>query len=180
MEPKTMTTTEPRPVRPRVSEVPVPADARRLSTLRRIDYADAFTVTASGAGSAEQWVHAVLQEAPRRIRRRLVIGWSALGLRLAPPWSANRVPGFVLLAADSWFGFRGELLFRSEADHLLFATFVQQTNPAGRALWAMITPRHRRVVGSLLTRAARRAGELPGPSSAVGGYDRGSGGAAGA
>jgi hypothetical protein len=63
---------------------------------------------------------------------------------------------FVLLAADSWLGLRGQLLFRGEPDGLLFATFVQQTNPLARALWAAITPRHQHVVRSLLTHAARR------------------------
>jgi hypothetical protein len=107
----------------------------------------------------------VVQDAPPRVRRRLWLGWTALGLKLGSPWSSNRVLGwnvkhsdqdFVLLAADSWLGFRGQLLFRSEPHGLLFATFVQQTNPAARGLWAAITPRHEHVVRSLLAHAAGR------------------------
>ena len=99
------------------------------------------------------------------MRGKLWLGWTALGLRLGPPWSSDRVvgwkiehsdPGFILLAADSWLGLRGQLLFRSEPDGLLFATFLQQTNPVARALWAAITPRHQQVVRSLLTHAAIR------------------------
>lgn len=176
-----------RPAAPSVAEIPPPADARSLSTLPRIDYVDAFIVTGAGERSPEHWVSAVLREAPPRVRRRLVLGWVALGLKLGPPWSADRVlgwsvqrsePGFVLLAADSWLGFRGELLFRREPNGLLFSTFVQQTNPAARALWAAIAPRHRRVVRSLLSRAGRRKPGPPGSGAAVDGYDRASGGAA--
>jgi hypothetical protein len=149
-----------------VNQVPLPEDARELSTLPRIDYADAFAVTANVQYTAEQWVRAVLQAAPPRVRRRLWLGWAALGLRLGPPWSQSRVlgwrvahsdPAFVLLTADSWLGLRGQLLFRTQPQGLLFATFVHHTNPAVRVLWRAITPRHQHVVGSLLTHAARRA-----------------------
>ena len=104
-----------RPAAPSVAEISLPADARSLSTLPRIDYVDAFIVTGAGERSPEHWVSAVLREAPPRVRRRLVLGWVALGLKLGPPWSADGVlgwsvqrsePGFVLLAADSWLGFR--------------------------------------------------------------------------
>ena len=148
-----------------VSQVATPQDARALSTLPRIDYEDAFAVDTDVRRTPEEWVGAVLQDAPSRVRRRLWLGWTALGLKLGPPWSAERVLGwnvdhsdeeFVLLAADSWLGFRGQLLFRSEPRGLLFATFVQQTNPAVRALWGAITPRHVHVVRSLLTHAAGR------------------------
>lgn len=159
-------TPQTRPATPRVTEISVPPDARELSTLPRIDYEDAFAVTAPDRRSPGQWISAVLRDAPPHVRRRLVLGWTALGLRLGPPWSSNRVlgwkvqhsdPQFVLLAADSWLGLRGQLLFRSEPDGLLFATFIQLKGPVARALWAAITPHHRHVVGALLTHSARRA-----------------------
>lgn len=149
-----------------VAQISLPEDARPLSTLSRIDYEDAFAVTADVQRTPVQWVRAVIQDAPPRVRRRLWLGWTSLGLKLGPPWSRGRVlgwkvehsdPAYVLLAADSWLGLRGRLLFRSEPDGLLFATFVQQTNPAARALWAAITPRHQQIVSSLLTHAAGRA-----------------------
>jgi hypothetical protein len=148
-----------------VSAVALPADARRLTTLSRIDYEDAFLVDAGVQRSAEEWVQAMLSDAPLMVRSRLVAGWLALGLNLRGPWSAHRVLGwhvqhsdsdFVLLAADSWLGLRGQLLFRSEPRGLLFATFVQQNNPLVRSLWARITHRHQQVVQSLLIHAARR------------------------
>jgi hypothetical protein len=145
---------------PTVRLVSLPADAGALSTLPRIDYADAFCVAADVPRTAEHWL---LQDAPPHVRRRLLVGWTAIGLKLAP-WSSNRVlarkvrhsePDFVLLSADSWLGLRGELLFRSTTGWLLFATFVEQTNPITRALWAAITPGHQDTVRSVLTHAAR-------------------------
>jgi len=146
-----------------VNQIPLPQGARGLSTLPRIDYEDAFAVRAAAERSATQWVGPVIQDAPPNVRRRLWLGWIALGLKLGPPWSRDRVlgwkvkhsdPAFVLLAADSWLGLRAELLFRSEPDGLLFATLIQLTNPAARALWAAITPHHVHVVRSLLKHAA--------------------------
>jgi len=159
-------TRERRPTSVTVRQIALPPDAGALSTLSRIDYEDAFAVTAEVQHTAEEWVRAVLYDAPPRVRRRLRLGWTALGLNLGPPWSSDRVlgwkvkhsdPDFVLLAADSWLGFRGELLFGREPDGLLFATLVEQTNPAVRVLWAAITPRHQHVVRSLLSHAAGRA-----------------------
>ncbi len=165
-------TRQPRPTTRTVTQIALPQDARALSTLTRIDYEDAFAVTAGVPQSATQWVRAVVQDAPMSVRRGLWLGWIALGLKLGPPWSSRRVlgwkvkysdPAVVLLAADSWLGLRAELLFRSEPDGLLFATLIQQTNPAARVLWAAITARHQRVVRSLLTHAADRTWTGAGP-----------------
>ena len=158
-----ITTNEPRQATRTVNQIPLPEDAWALSTLPRIDYEDAFAVTDDVERSAAEWVRAVIEDAPLPVRRGLWLGWIALGLSIGLPWSSDRVlgwkvkhrdPGVVLLAADSWLGFRGELLFRSEPDGLLFATLIQQTNPAGRAVWTAITARHHRVVRSLLRRAS--------------------------
>jgi hypothetical protein len=149
-----------------VSAIAVPVDARALTTLSRIDYQDAFRLDAGVERPAEEWVRATLNDPPLIVRARLVAGWLALGLNLQGPWSAHRVlgwrvqhrdPNVVLLAADSWLGLRGQLLFRSEPGGLLFATFIQHDNPLVRSLWNAITPHHQHVVHSLLLHAARRA-----------------------
>src|ERR1700759_2002715 len=159
-------TRQPRDATPTVSQIALPDDARELSTLSRIDYSDAFAVTADVPRTSEEWVRAVLLDAPARVRRRLWWGGGGLGLKLGRAGSPRRIlgwnlahsdPAFVLLVADSCLGLRGQLLFRSDPHGLLFATFVQQTNPAARVLWAAITPRHRDVVRSLLTHAADRS-----------------------
>ncbi len=150
----------------RVRQVVLPADARALSTLARIDYEDAFIVEAGGERTAEQWTRTVFNDAPLAVRARLVSGWMGLGLKLGAPGSADRVlgwrvqqssPSVVLLAAESLLGLHAELLFRSEPGGLLFATIVQQDNLAARAVWVRITSTHQQVVRSLLDHAARRA-----------------------
>jgi hypothetical protein len=166
MEELMTATRQPHATKPTLTQISLPQDARVLCTLSRIDYEDAFAVAAGVQSTAQEWVRMVVEGAPPSVRRKLWLGWTALGLRLAPPWSSDRVLGWkvkhndsdcVLLAADSWLGFRAELLFRSEPDGLLFATLLQHTNPAARAVWATVTPRHQRVVRSLLTHAANRA-----------------------
>jgi hypothetical protein len=160
-----------------VTQVLLPADARALSTLSRVDYEDAFIVDAGGERTAEQWARAVFDDAPLAVRARLISGWMGLGLKLAAPWSARHVlgwkvqqtgPSVLLLAADSMLGLQAELLFRTEPRGLLFATFVQQNNPAARAAWVQITPTHQKVVRSLLEHAARReAGRVNEADSSV-------------
>jgi hypothetical protein len=149
----------------RVSQVLLPEDARALSTLSRVDYEDAFIVDAPGERTAEQWARAVFNDAPLAVRARLISGWMGLGLKLREPWSARHVlgwkvqrssPGVVLLAADSLLGLQAELLFRTEPRGLLFATLIQQDNPAARAVWVRTTATHQKVVRSLLDHAARR------------------------
>ena len=149
-----------------MTQVALPAEARALSTLDRLDYSDAFIVDAGGGElTAEEWTRAVFTDAPLVVRARLVSGWIALGLKLGAPWSARRVlgwrvqqrsPNVVVLAADSLLGLRAELVFRTDPRGLLFATVVQQNNPTARAVWARVTSTHQHVVRSLLSHAARR------------------------
>ena len=149
----------------RVRQVVLPADARELTTLSRVDYEDAFVVDAGGQRTPQQWACAVFNDAPLAVRARLVSGWIGLGLKLGGPWSARRVLGWkvqqssphaMLLAADSVLGLQAELLLRTEPRGLLFATLIQQNNSAARAVWVRITARHQAVVRSLLDHAARR------------------------
>jgi hypothetical protein len=165
-----MTATRISPASPTVTQISLPADARVLSTLPRIDYEDAFVFTGVAEHAPRQWARAVIDDAPPRVRARLYTGWLSLGLRLGPPWSSHRVlgwrvarsePDWLLLKASSWLGLRGELLFRSEPDGLLFATLIQLTNPVARSVWARVTDTHQQVVLSLLRHAAgREAGRV--------------------
>ena len=160
-----MTATRLSPAKTAVTQISLPADARALSTLARVDYEDAFIVERAGDRAPREWVRAVIDDAPSRVRGRLYTGWLSLGLRLGPPWSSHRVlgwrvarsePGWLLLSARSWLGFRGELLFRSEPDGLLFATLIELSNPFARSVWARVTDTHQQVVRSLLPHAADR------------------------
>jgi hypothetical protein len=150
----------------RVTQVEPTAAARSVSTLSRIDYSDAFLLETGSTvdRTGEQWARAVMESAPATTRDSLSRGWSLLGLTLGATrsdrhvlgWEVRRsTPALALLGADGRFGISGELLFEPRPDALLFATFVRLANPAARAVWAGVAPRHRRVVRHLLGRAAR-------------------------
>ena len=150
-----------------VRQVTVPAAARALSTLCRIDYADAFLVDTGAAQdrTAEHWARLVLQDAPITVRTRLLAGWSLIGLKLGNGRSGRPVlgwelrasiPEFALLGADSRIGMPGELLFKRTQGALLFCTFVQQDNHIARAVWATIEAVHVRVVRDVLEQAIGR------------------------
>lgn len=147
-----------------VRQIEPPAAARALSGLSRIDYADAFLVEVGAALTGEGWARAVLEELPLALRVKLVLGWSALGLRLGSPLSDRHVLGwhvahggsdYALLSAGSRLGLAGELLFKPEGSELLFATLVRQDGPFARAVWPRIVPQHVRVVQHVLRRAAQ-------------------------
>ena len=156
-----------------VDQVAVPSDARALSTLPRIDYADAFVMDTGRTHhrTAEQWAKLILLGAPITVRSRLLAGWSMIGLKLGGGgllgWQVRAsTPEFLLLGADSRIGMPGELLFKPMPPALLFCTFVQQDNPVARAVWAATEPVHVRVVRDILEQAGRR---LRSPSPAKGG-----------
>ena len=148
-----------------VRQIAVPPAVRELSTLARVDYADAFLVptAAAGARTAEGWARAVLQDAPLAVRTSLLSGWSALGLKLSRRegsvlgWDVlSSTPDVALLGAESHLGLRGRLLFRREPDALLFSTLVQQDNPVARAVWAGVEAAHVRIVRRILEQARTR------------------------
>jgi hypothetical protein len=148
----------------RVHQIKVPAAAEGLSTLCRVDYADAFHVEIGVAQerTAEQWARALLEGAPDVMQKSLRRGWSGLGLRLGPlrsdrfvlGWEVRRnLPESLVLGADSLLGLHGELLFWRQQEVLLFATFLQIDNHVARAVWAGVTPLHLRVVRKVLEQA---------------------------
>ena len=150
-----------------VRQVATPPAARRLSTLSRIDYEDAFLLETGPAQdrTGEQWARAILEEAPIPTRSALLLGWSSLGLRLGPTRSDRCVlgwkvlvstSGFALLAAGSRLGLPAQLLFKRQRHTLLFCTFVQHENTIARALWAGVEPVHRQVVPYVLEQASLR------------------------
>jgi hypothetical protein len=148
-----------------VRQVAVPAEARALSTLPRIDYADAFVVKAGlqDGRTPEQWLRVMLEGAPPATRKGLRWTWLALGLRLGPEdsgdlvfgWEVRRsTPDHALLGASSRIGMPAELLLLWRTDTLLFDTFVRQENPLARVVWAGTEPVHRPVVRRVLEQAA--------------------------
>jgi hypothetical protein len=150
-----------------VRQIDVPPEARELSTLDRVDYADAFVVDTEGAPdrSAEEWARAVLEDAPAATRATLQSGWTTLGLKIDLGGSADsilgwpireRSPDVVLLGADSRVGMPAQLLVKVEPDTVLFCTFVQHDNPAVRVAWAAVEPVHVPIVRRILAQARGR------------------------
>jgi hypothetical protein len=151
----------------RVRSIEVPPEARELCTLERIDYEDAFVLedVAVEDQTAEQWAHAILDDAPLLLRRALRGGWSAIGLRLGPErpdrfvlgWEIRRSePDFVLLGAPSRLGLLAQLLVMRLPEQLLFDTFVRRDGVIARGLWAGTEPLHKPIARYVLESAARR------------------------
>jgi len=148
-----------------VRRLPVRPAVLELSTLARVDYADAFLVPTAHAPSrtAEAWARAVLEDAPLAVRTSLLSGWSALGLKMTRAdrsvlgWEVRTsTPDLALLGAESHLGLRGELLFKREPEAVLFSTLVQHDNPVARTVWAGVEAAHVRIVQRILEQAERR------------------------
>ena len=150
----------------RVRQIDVPPAVLAMSTLTRIDYADAFLVDLGPVQhTAEECARETLEGAPLAIRARLLSGWKSIGLKIGTGSSERSVlgwdvrqstPEMILLGAQSRIGMPGELLFLREGDTLVFATFVCQSNVLARAVWAMTEPAHVRMVRQILDQAGRR------------------------
>jgi hypothetical protein len=155
------------PSRGGVRQVAVPPGVQALSTLPRVDYADAFVAEIDSAQirTGEQWARAIFEGAPAATRRALRWGWLALGLQLGPTRSERLVFGwevrrsaseFALLGVRSRFGVAAEVLCQRQPQSVLFASFVHQENAIGRAVCAVVAPVHRQAVRHLLAQARRR------------------------
>ena len=149
-----------------VREVELPATFRELSSLSRIDYADAFFVPLENpkARAAEEWVRHIVDQTSVLWRTTLPLGWFSLGLRLASPRDPRRVMGwqvthassdFVVLAGSSRIGMPAELVLARTQTGLLFATLVQHENLLARSIWAGMEEIHRQVVRRVLQAAQR-------------------------
>src|ERR1035438_4472694 len=77
-------------------QVDLPRAARALSMLSRIDYADAFfvSIVPDRDRTGEQWARTVLEGAPRRVRVRLLRGWTLLDRKSTRPWSRRHILGW--------------------------------------------------------------------------------------
>ncbi len=152
-----------------VTEVPLPPEVPRLSTLPRLDYTDSFEAKTSEAGrrTAEEWARRMLEHAPVSFRVGAPPTWFALGLKQGPPWSSDHVlgwpvrhnePDLLLLGADGRMGASAELLLRRESDSIFFATLLQIDSPVMKRVWSAIEGPHRRIVAKLLHRGVRPEG----------------------
>jgi Protein of unknown function (DUF2867) len=145
--------------------VEVPAEIEGRPGAPRADYASAFElpVGAKRFLTPEQWARATFEKAPAFLRLFLATAWKfGLGLRLGARASPDHVLGWLIassgsdsitLEAHSRLMVAQNIVAVSESTVVL-ATVVQFNRRAGRALWAVATPVHVRVIPYLLQRAS--------------------------
>jgi len=76
-------------------QVASPPAARALSMLSHVDYEGRLVETGPAQDrTGEEWVRAVLEDAPMSTRNALSMGWFALGLRLGSTRSDRSVLGW--------------------------------------------------------------------------------------
>jgi hypothetical protein len=122
-------------------ELEPPASAKRLSTLERVDYSDAFrleTLSRDQRG-AEEWARAVLEGVPFFTRERLRQAWLERGVELGPIDDERFVlwwqvgvsrPEYALLEVGT-LASRTQLLFECGSGTLLVATLHAAGFPSG-------------------------------------------------
>jgi hypothetical protein len=159
-------------------QVQVPARARELAGLDRVDYADAFAVETAVNRTPEQWVRRVEKTAPTLMR--LVRGvHHGLGLRLAPVGSVEHVFGWeivhssqddVVLSVGAGI-VTPRIVALTAPGQVVVATLLRFEHVGARPIWALLAPLHRAVARHLLdhvTSVAAAAGPRSAwPSSVV-------------
>ena len=146
----------------RVHRVAVIRDPRATDTSP--NYRDRFEVAIPGTDTrtAEQWLRAVFEDAPRPVRWFLLLGWHrVLGLQLGPHPSPDYILGWqivskepdeVRLALNSAI-MKAQLTLRLSSSTAAWTTQVFYTRPLARPLWAAVGVIHRQIVPYLLARA---------------------------
>ena len=129
------------------------------------DYVDLFVANVPGADTvdAEVWARATCEGAPAAGR---FLAWqTALALRLDHEPSPDRVvgwrigargPGWIRLEAESWH-LAARMLFMTEGDHVLFATFLRYDRTPARAVWGALSVVHRAAAPGFLGGGVKRA-----------------------
>lgn len=140
----------------------VPDSLRSASSLPRIDYADAFTLTTGLSATPEGWARAMFGDTPDLAARLIWRGF--LGLRLSQGAAPDTVAGWriaergqdwIRLEADSWF-LNGNLVVRADGAGVSLGTFLHYRRPFGGLVWPPLSALHRRLAPGLLRDAAAR------------------------
>jgi Protein of unknown function (DUF2867) len=144
--------------------VEVPVEIQGRQGVPRSDYSSAFELPIGARRflTPEQWARATFEKAPAVLRLFLALAWRyGLGLELGARTSPDHVQGWLIsssgsdsitLEARSRLMVAQNIVAVSESTVVL-VTVVQFSRRAGRALWAVATPVHVRVIPYLLQRA---------------------------
>ena len=151
-----------------VVEVGVPDSATRLKLLDHVDYQDAYRVDAPASDSAERWMRAFLQHAPRWFQAvwvgaAVVLLGSRFGSLRGPDhvlgWRVlSNEPDVCAVGLDSLAGLHARLFMVVSPGETVFATQIQLDTRYVRSLWPAIRRGHRYFAPLLLKRAAERLG----------------------
>jgi hypothetical protein len=144
--------------------VEVPVEIQTRHDAPRSDYASAFELPIGARRflTPEQWARATFEGAPAFLRVFLAAAWKyGLGLRLGTRASPDHVLGWLISSSGSdsiTLHARSRLMVAQNIvavsdSTVVLVTLVQFDRRAGRALWAVATPVHNRVIPYLLQRA---------------------------
>lgn len=151
-------------------QISVPARARELAGLDRVDYADAFAAPTSAIRTPEVWVLSVtdsvspmLMGLVRHIQRH------ALGLRLAPTGSPGHIIGWDILHSEAdacVLGVNGgigtaRIVLLTSPGQVVVATLLRYEHVGARQLWTVVAPVHRAVARYLLSNGVQNADTAP-------------------
>lgn len=154
----------------RVHQVTVPARAREVAALDRVDYADCFVVAVSEDRTPEEWLRMAADAMPT-LFSAVRIAHRALGLRLAAADTLQHVIGWDILRSepdDAVLGNTGVLgrpriVGLTQPGRVYLATLIEFNGAIGRLLWVAAAPVHRAVaryalnaLPTLTTRASPR------------------------
>lgn len=140
----------------------VPASARALTSLSRVDYADHFTVATDAEASPERWARAMFGDVPNAGEQLIWRGF--LQLRLSRGRSPDTVagwritgrgPDWVRLAAASWF-LSANLVVQAPGGRVSLGTFLRYDHPVAHAVWPPLSAVHRFLVPRVLRDAVTR------------------------
>jgi hypothetical protein len=138
--------------------------------LDRLHYTDreAVRLVPGPPQPALTWARAILEDAPPGVRRFLRVSWRwGLLIPLGPVHGPGHVLGWpvadtstdslTVLAARSRLGLDTRLAISTDADELVFRTFIRYAHRGAAAVWFVVAPVHRLIVQRLLAAAVRRS-----------------------
>ena len=151
----------------RVQEIEVPNAVSCLGLLDQVEYDDAFRARTSARLTPEQWLRAVVQDAPAWFRWPwLGVGRAVLGAQVGPLWgSPHHVAGWTVLrdrddlcaiGIDASRGLSARLVAVQEPGRVTIATQIELEHEVARRLWPGIRHGHRFFLPYLLGRAVER------------------------
>ncbi len=148
-------------------EITPPATVGELRLFDRIDYQDAYAVDVTVERTPEQWMRAVVDDAPLWFKLPwAAVGKVLLGARFGPMnstvgyvvgWKVlDDRPGLFVVGLDSEGGLLARMVAVTAPGQAVIATQIRLDTAYARALWPVIRRGHRFFAPYLLGRAARR------------------------